>query len=120
MIFSRNALLVLHFIGLAGLLGGLFSQFPAKPKRIIPGAIHSALISLITGIALVGVESSIHASDPTNWDAVDNAKFGVKGLVLGVILTIGYRNIKKDFATTRAWGALMGLTILNIVIAVFW
>ena len=53
MTIARNILLALHLLGLVGLLGALLSQLPKPKKRILGGAMHSALLSLISGIALV-------------------------------------------------------------------
>ena len=68
MTIARNILLVLHIIAFLGILGTLLSQIPKNPKRILGGAMHSALLALITGIALVGVRTSLHSSDPAMWD----------------------------------------------------
>lgn len=118
MTIARNILFALHLIGFIGILGALLYQIKKPSKKIISGVMHSALLSLISGIALVGVRTSLHASDPDNWAVVDHAKVGIKSLILTIILVIGYKNVKKASVSTKLWATLIGLTILNILIAV--
>lgn len=112
----RNVLLVLHFVGLAAILGGVVAQLGrrvANRPRIIPGIMHGAWLQLISGIGLVGV---IEASD----GEVNNTKIGVKLLVLIVITVIAFINRKKDAVAGWVLPVIGGLTLLNIVLAVFW
>ena len=46
MTIARNILLVLHIIAFLGILGTLLSQIPKNPKRILGGAMHSALLEI--------------------------------------------------------------------------
>jgi hypothetical protein len=103
---TRNILLVLHFVGLAALFGGFLAQ----------------IASPIKNVAAVGVRSSLHNSDPTNWPMSDHAKVGVKTLIIVVILIVGYTSRKKDkdSGNTTAWLTVGLLAFTNIVIAVFW
>ena len=117
MTIARNIFLVLHIIGFLGILGTLLSQIPKPEKRILGGAMHSALLSLITGIALVGIRTSLHASDAANWDEPDHGKVGVKFVILAIILVLGYKNLKKPAASTKIWATMVALTVVNIVIA---
>lgn len=117
MTLARNIFLLLHVIGFIGILGALLSQIPKNPKRILGGAMHSALLSLISGFALIGIRSSLHASDPANWDAPDHTKVGIKLIFLIVILVLGYKNVKKPFVSTKIWATMVGLALVNLVIA---
>jgi hypothetical protein len=45
--FSYNLLLVLHFIGISGLLGGLLAQIAVKPKQLPKFVLHSAWLAFI-------------------------------------------------------------------------
>ncbi len=110
--FLFNVMLVLHFIGIASLLGSAIVQ--AKPPRsITPGYVHGALTMLITGLALVGLTYPL-GGEP------DNAKIGVKLAVLIVILVLVFANRKKEQISTGLWATIAGLTTLNIILAVFW
>jgi hypothetical protein len=109
----EKTLVVLHFVGLASLLGGFLVQMSSNPRVVNPAMFHGALTQLVTGLLLVGV---LEGMDET----VDNAKVGAKLLVLLVILGLVVANRKKDAVSTAVWGAIGGLTLLNIVLAVFW
>ena len=40
--------------------------------------------------------------------------------MIAVILTLGYSNAKKPILKNSVWAAMLGLTILNVLIASFW
>jgi hypothetical protein len=114
----RNALLVLHFVGLASLLGGVLVQLRSirtGDARILPAILHGAYLQLLSGVGLVAV---IQGAD---LDEVNNAKVGVKLVVLLIltVLAIVYRRRK---ARVPQWvvPVIGALTLLNIVLAVFW
>jgi hypothetical protein len=113
---ARDILLILHFIGLAGVLGGLL----ASQAKLNKGVLHSALLSLVSGISLVGIRYPLHDSDPDRWGLPDNAKITVKLLILFGILVLGYRNAKKDSLPKNTWMTMTLLAVANIVIAVMW
>ena len=115
---TYKVFLVLHFIGLAGLLGGLLSQIYVKPKKVQPIVLHSAWLMIIAGIAMVGINQSMHSSDSTV-ELVNQTTVGIKSLVIAIILTLGYMNFKKSELSTKIWGAMTGLAVLNICLAVF-
>jgi hypothetical protein len=108
--------LILHFVGLASLLGGVLVQVKdaiAGKGRIISAMIHGALTQLVTGILLVGLLEM-------SGDDVNNTKIGVKLAVVIVItvLVFVYRK-KQPLASWVVW--LVGaLTLTNIAIAVLW
>ena len=118
MTIARHILLALHLIGFVGILGALLSQLPKPSKRILAGAMHSALLSLISGIALVGIRTSLHSSDPDNWAAVNHTKVGIKLVILLIILILGYKNVKKASVSTAIWAGLIGLTLIDLFLAV--
>jgi hypothetical protein len=114
----RNILVVLHFVGLASLLGGVLVQLRSMrtgDARILPAILHGAYLQLLTGIALAGV---IQGAD---LDDLNDAKLGVKLVVLLVItvLAIVYRR-RKTRIPQWVVPVIGVLTLLNIVIAVFW
>ena len=109
----EKTLVVLHFVGLASLLGGFLVQMSSSPRVVNPAMFHGALTQLVTGLLLVGVLESMD-------ETVDNAKIGAKLFVLLVVLGLVVANRKKDAVSTAVWGAIGGLTLLNVVLAVFW
>jgi len=108
----HDLLVFLHFIGLAALFGGLFVQLKADPRVVNNAMLHGILTQLVTGVLLVGV---LEADDAE----VDNAKIGVKLLVALVIGVLVWVNRRKTLPTGLFMG-LLGLTALNIAVAVFW
>jgi cytochrome bd-type quinol oxidase subunit 2 len=116
--FTYKLFLVLHFIGLAGLLGGLLAQIQNKPKQLQKLVMHSALLMLIAGVVMVGVNQMMHADDPTI-EVLDHVKIAIKSTVLIVILALGYLNIKKSELSNKVWVVMTLLATANIVIAVF-
>ena len=51
---------------------------------------------------------------------VDHAKIAVKLTVAVIVAVLVFANRKRDVLSTGAWALIGGLTIANIVVAVFW
>lgn len=109
----RNVLLVLHFIGLAAILGPFLSQLTATSKHITMTMVWGARAQLITGLGLVGVA---YASD----HEPDHVKVAVKLLIALAIVGIAEATHKKTDSVKTAWWLVGGLTIANIIVAVVW
>lgn len=114
--FVHPTLMVLHFVGLASLLGGVLVQIKdtiAGKGRIVAAMFHGALLQLVTGVLLVGVNQMGDGD-------VNNTKIAVKLGVLIVItvLVLVYRK-KATVASWVIW-TIGTLTLANIVIAVLW
>ncbi len=107
---ARNILLGLHLIGMAGILISLL----ASRTKLSPGVTHSALLSLITGLALVGLRYPLVAADPIKWEEVDNTKISIKLLIVVAILVLGYKNKKKEVVSKLVVRAIAALTITNM------
>jgi uncharacterized membrane protein SirB2 len=114
-----EVLVVLHFIGMAGLVGGLLVGISEKPLRIKVAALHSGLLVLLAGIFLMIVNSIQHAKDETV-ELLNHSKLGVKLLVVVVILILGFLNVKKEEVRKQLYFSIFGLALTNIVIAVIW
>lgn len=114
-----DILVVLHFIGMAGLVGGLIVGVAEKPLKIKKAALHSGLLVLLAGIFMIIVNSVQHASD-SSVEMVDHGKVGVKLLVVAVILVLGFKNLAKSEVAKKTYMTMLGLSVLNILIAVFW
>lgn len=113
----RNILLILHFVGLASLLGGFLVQtkaIAAGNGKVVPAMFHGAMTQLVTGILLVGVIQMGDLAD------IDNVKIAVKLVVLIVITALVIRYRKKPTAPSWALWLIGGLTFANIAIAVVW
>jgi hypothetical protein len=114
--FVRLVLVFLHFLGFASLLGGFLVQLSQPTRRINSAILHGALTQLVTGVALVGLYDSVDSLD----QSVDNAKIGVKLVVVLVIIVLAFLNRRKDRLDNAVFFAIGGLTVLNVAIAVFW
>ena len=107
-------LLVFHLLGWAVVFGGAFANL--RTPKIVPGMVHGILTALVTGIAMVGLASAgVAGGDP------NNVKAGIKlviALVVAFLVITGLRRPEK--ATTGYVATIVGLTALNIAIAVLW
>lgn len=118
MTILRIVLLILHFVGLASLLGGFLFQMSARVKKVLPGMFHGALTQLVTGLGLVAV-AEVRASQIADFE-VDHAKIAVKlviALAITVLVLLGRR---KEAISVPMWVTIGGLTLLNVVVAVAW
>ena len=104
----------IHLLCVAAILVPLLLQANKNPKKLNPGIVHASLTALISALVMVGLWDQIHE------EAANHTKFGVKVLVIAVILTLGYKNLKKPELKNSVWATMLGLTVLNIVIAYAW
>lgn len=112
--FLHPLLVILHFVGLASLLGGVMVQLKAvaKGKGTINAAMmHGALTQLVTGLALVGLAE---AGDGD----VNHMKIGIKLAILIVITVLVFVYRKKASVASWVVWLIGALTLANIVIAV--
>lgn len=112
--YVYDAIVVLHFVGLAALLGGFLVQIPEQTRRVNRAMLDGAFTQLVTGVALVGLAETLVEDEEVN-----HMKVGLKLLILLVITALAFVNRKRDSVPTGVWLAIGLLTITNIVIAVF-
>lgn len=111
-----NIFVGLHIIGIASLLGGFLTQMKAMSAgtaRFVPAMLHGALTMLVTGVVLVGLNQA--QDHPLN-----NIKLAIKMAVLVVILALVYVKRDEETVDKALFGAVGGLTVANIFIAVLW
>ncbi len=111
-----NVFVALHIIGIASLLGGFLTQMKAMgagTARFVPAMLHGALTMLVTGIVLVGLNQM-------QGNSLNNIKIGIKMAVLVVILALVYVKRDEEKLPKPVFGAVGGLTTLNIFLAVLW
>lgn len=106
---------IVHMLAIAGILGLLLHQWNKSPRKLSPGVLHSAATALIAGLVLVGSYASAKPDETLN-----HTKVGIKLLIVLVILAISYLNVKKSELKKNIWLTLIGLTLLNILIATAW
>lgn len=105
----------IHILSVLGILGMLLAQARKSPRTLSAGVLHAAWSALIAGIVMIGIFNKANPDE-----TLDHAKFGVKGLVIAAILTLGYKNVKKAAISQAMWATMLGLTILNFVIVYAW
>ena len=103
---------IAHMLAIAGILGLLLSQWKKSPRKLSAGVMHSAATALLAGLVMVGTYSSAKPDE-----TLDHTKVGIKLLVVLAILVISYMNAKKSELKKNTWLTLIGLTVLNILIA---
>ena len=104
----------IHLLCVAAILILLLLQANKNPKKLSAGVVHAALTALVAAVVMIGLWDQVHD------EAANHTKFGVKGLVIAVILTLGYKNVKQPELKNNVWATMLGLTVLNVVIAYAW
>jgi hypothetical protein len=108
-------LVVLHLIGWAIVLGGCLVTL--RTSELPKGALHGALTALVTGLVMVGLRSA----EVGDLEPPDNAKIAVKLLVALVVTgLVWYGSRKPEKVTRGSVGAVLGLTVVNVLVAVLW
>ncbi len=108
---ARDIVLILHFVGLASLLGGFLVQMKPKEKVVNAAMFHGALTQLVTGLLLVGIREMGDGE-------VNHMKIGIKLVLLLVIGALVLVHRKRGSVSTGVWGAIGALTVAEIVVAV--
>lgn len=108
-----NIVLILHFIGLAGIIGGWLTT--VKAPHMNKAILHGAILQVVTGLLLVGLREMQDAD-------VNHMKIGIKLLVAIVILVLAIVGMRKEAKAQGSSGALATtaglLGVLNVIIAV--
>lgn len=115
-----KVLVVLHFVGLASLLGGFLVQLSAPAKVINRSILDGMWTMLATGLLLAGLASAnpILNSPSSELDANFHTKIGVKLLILVVIAILVLQNRKQTTLQKGTYFSIGLLTLTNVVIAV--
>ncbi|MBD0292166.1 MAG: hypothetical protein ICV70_01155 [Jiangellaceae bacterium] len=112
-----KALLVLHFVGMASLIGGWLVQLTAGTERYVNLAmVHGVLTQLVTGVLLAGLAEGVESLDRN----VDRAKIGVKLVVTLIVALLCWVNRRRLTVPNGLFLLLGLLAIGNVVVAVFW
>jgi hypothetical protein len=115
--FIYNLLVVLHFLGLASLVGGWLVQMRARGERYVsPAMLHGVLTLLLTGVILVGLAEGVESLDRE----IDNAKIAVKLGVALMVAVLAWFNRRRQAIPDGLYFVIGGLAIANVVVAVFW
>lgn len=109
-----SIVLILHFVGLAGIIGGWLSTI--KTPHVNKAILHGAILQVVTGIILTGLRE-MQDGEPLN-----HMKIGIKlviALAILVVAIVGVRKEAKAQGTTATLAHVAGaLGIVNVAIAV--
>ena len=103
----RLILLFVHVLGFAALIGGALAQAGPGPKRVNAAMRDGAGTAFVAGL---------EAGDAD----VDRAKIAVKLHVGLAVLGLVMANVKKEQVSQALWAGVLGLSVLNVAVAIFW
>ena len=123
----RDITLILHFIGLALIIGPFMVQMRAHSGYAFGWVFTGSIIQMVTGLLLTGLAEMRLADDPDM--SVNHAKIAVKSvvaLVIFIVALIGYLKSKKLTPSDNERKLLPllhtagALAIVNVIVAVVW
>lgn len=115
MTLLKSIVLVLHLLGFAALFGGLLIQ-ASEPLKKVNGLMRDGIgTAFLAGLVLVGIDEG--QNDP---GGEFHAKIAVKLVVALIILILVMANLRKPSIPQGLWAGLLGLTVLNVCVAVIW
>lgn len=116
MTFVFGILIVLHIVGFGAVFGSVMAQLPNVKRgtaRIMNGVIHGISTLFATGLILVAMTYMVGLQP-------DNLKIAAKLVVLIVLTVIVLLHRKRASVSGGVLGAIAGLSVLNVAIAVLW
>lgn len=106
--------LILHFIGLAGIIGGWIAT--VKAPQVNKAILHGSILQVVTGIVLVGLREMEGDVD------MNHMKVGIKLIIALVIMVVAIIGTKREAKAPGSTGSLAMtagiLAIVNVAIAV--
>lgn len=109
---AELALVFIHLLGMAAVVGGYFSGIRVVPKRLSAGMVHGTLLQLLSGVMLLGIAEM--GTEPVN-----HAKFGIKIAITIVLLLISWPRRRDQEIPSSTFHAVGILALTNVAIAVF-
>ena len=112
----KGILVVLHIVGFAAVFGSAMAQLPAVKRGgavITSGLFHGLNTMMVTGILLVLMKYLLD-------EPVNNLKIALKMVVLIVMIVLTLMNRKKPSVSGGVLGAIAGLGVVNVALAVLW
>ena len=106
---AQLALVFIHLLGMAAVVGGYFAGIRSVPKRLSAGMVHGTLLQLLSGVLLLGL-----GTEPVN-----HAKFGIKIAITVVLLLISWPRRRDQEIPSGTYHAVGILALTNVAIAVF-
>jgi len=110
----RLILLYLHLIGFALLLGGAVAQYLSGTIRTNSAMLWGAIVQLVTGLGLAAPLRGGGDAEP------EPAKLAVKAVIAIAIFVMVFFSRRRETVNTGHFLAIVGLTLANAAVAVFW
>lgn len=110
----RLVLLYIHLLGFALLLGGAVAQYLSGKIRINAAMLYGVSIQVLTGLALSAPLRGGGDKEP------DPVKLAVKLVVGLMIFAMVFFPRKRAEVNRGHFLAIVGLTLANAAVAVFW
>lgn len=122
----RDITLILHFLGLAMIIGPFFIQMRARTGYAFSWVLAGGIVQLVTGLALTWLAEMRLADSPDL--SLDHTKIAVKlilSLAIFVVALIAFRRQKKLVGESqRALLPLLhtagALAVATVIVAVIW
>ncbi|MFI7481732.1 hypothetical protein ACH9EU_04865 [Kocuria sp. M1R5S2] len=115
MTFLTGLLVLLHLLGAAIIVGTWI--YTMKRPTVSPGQFHASLLSLVTGVLLVGIHEMGDGE-------VNHVKIAVKLLIALAVATaayVGQRRTRHDQpVSTGLAHTVGGLALVNMAVATLW
>lgn len=109
----KDLVVLVHFMGWAALFGGLLVQAKA-PEKVVNGLMRDGSgTAFVAGLALVAIAEMGDGE-------VNHAKVGVKFAIGFIILGLVMANVRKPTISDNLFWAILGLTVVNMAVAVIW
>jgi len=113
-----NIIVVLHFVGLAMLLGAFLLQLTAKEKTVTRWMFDGAMTQLLTGLIMVGMlESGVMGAEEQ--EEINHVKIAIKLVIVIVVAILAAVGRRRQPPQTALWLIIGLLTLTNVVVAVF-
>lgn len=120
---TRLALLVVHFVGLAAIIGAYILQMPWRSGFDFSPVLIGSIVQLVTGIALIAV-NELAGTEIDRAKAFTKLAITLLVLSLALVGVIRGRRLKRSEQSDASlrpvlWGAGVA-AIANVAVAVFW
>lgn len=109
---AYGVIVVLHLIGMAGVVGGWMSA--VRAPRILPAIVYGSILAVLTGLVLVGLSEAVYN------EGLNYAKITVKLLVALVIAVLAWVNRNRDAVPNGLLHLIGLLGLANVSVAVLW
>ena len=114
--FLYNVFVFIHFASWALVFGGSIASL--RTKALYKGVSHGAMGAVVAGVIMVGIAEM---AGPFGGGELDMAKIGVKLVVALAVAVLAVLAVRKgEDVSPGLKGSVLGLTLVNILVAVFW